>query len=125
MHKSITATSLLLLALAGCDGGAPRESGTVTSVKASSPYVDQLKTLNAFNRGLALRRAIQDSGSTCKSVDSSGYQQEHANMSMWTARCSEGVDWALFIAPNGDVQVRDCADAPQLDLPACRVEEAA
>ena len=41
---------------------------------------------------------------------------------MWTARCSDGNDWAVFIAPNGDVQVRDCAEAATLALPACRFE---
>lgn len=124
-RQSIGLGTLLGVVLASCDGGAPQGGETrTTTIKASSPYVEQLKTLGELNRGLALRRAIQDSGSTCKTVERSGYQQDYKNMSMWTAHCSEGRDWALFIAPNGDVQVRDCADAAQLKLPACRIDEA-
>lgn len=115
--------ALMVLALAGCDGGKPAANAPVTKIRASSEYVDRLRALSDLNRGLALRRAIQDSGDRCKRVDNSGYQQDYENLSMWTARCSDGGDWALFIAPNGDVQVRDCADVVELGLPACRFEE--
>ena len=94
----------------------------MTTITATSPFVDKLKTLNELNRGLALRRAIQDSGAICKKVERSGYQEDYKNLSMWTARCADGREWALFIAPNGDVQVRNCADAGELKLPACRIE---
>ena len=112
--------ALLFAALAGCDGG----GGTTatTKVQPSSAYVDKLKGLSEMNQGLALRRAIQDTGGACKRVDQAGFQEDYRNMSMWTARCSDGNDWAIFIAPNGDVQVRDCADAATLKLPACRFE---
>lgn len=109
------------LILAACD--APQEAAPRQSIRASTPYVDQLRALGEMNRGLALRRAIQDSGEACKKVDVSGYQEDYRNMSMWTARCSDSGDWALFIAPNGDVQVRDCDDTVQLELPACRIAE--
>ena len=112
-----------LLALAACDGGGG-EPTKMRSVQASNPYVEQLKGLNELNRGLALRRAIQDSGSYCKKVESSGFQENYKNMSMWTARCADGRGWAIFIAPNGDVQVRKCTDAATLELPACRLESA-
>lgn len=118
--------ALTALGLAGCDGGTPEANDTgVTQIKPSSEYVDQLRSLSDLNRGLALRRAIQDSGQSCKRVESSGYQQDYENLSMWTARCSEGKEWALFIAPNGDVQVRGCGDAAELGLPPCRFEEPA
>ena len=42
-------------------------------------------------------------------------------MAMWAARCSDSGAWAVFVAPNGDVQVRACADAGQLGLPECRI----
>ena len=112
-----------LLVLAGCDSGGERQR-TTTVMKASSPYVDRLKGLTELNRGLALRRAIQDAGERCKRIEASGYQEDYKNMSMWTARCSDTGDWALFIAPNGDVQVRACKDTPQLQLPVCRVPAA-
>lgn len=116
-------STLLALALFGCDGGGGEPNRT-QSVKASSPFVERLRSLDDLNRGLALRRAIQDSGSACKRVEASGFQQDYKNMSMWTARCSDRREWALFIAPNGDVQVRQCKDAAQLSLPACRAQPA-
>lgn len=114
-----------LLALAACDGGGDTTATRNIAVTGATPYVEQLKALGEANRGLALRRAIQDSGERCKRVDASGYQQDYQNLSMWTARCSDTGDWALFIAPNGDVQVRDCGDAASLELPACRFDEPA
>ena len=104
--------------LAACDGGG--EPSNVTKVQPASEYVEKLKGLSEMNRGLALRRAIQDTGGTCKKVDASAFQENYQNLSMWTARCSDGKDWAIFIAPNGDVQVRDCKDAATLGLPPCR-----
>jgi hypothetical protein len=116
--------ALAALTLAACDGGAPaaNETATVKTIRASSEYIDGLRALSEANRGLALRRAIQDSGEYCKRADSSGYQQDYENLSMWTVRCSDGGDWALFIAPNGDVQVRNCAEVVELGLPGCRFE---
>lgn len=114
----LCAGATLLMALIGCDGGG--EPTKTTSVQPTSEYVEKLKSLSEMNRGLALRRAVQDTGGACKRVDQSGYQEDYKNMSMWTARCSDGKDWAVFIAPNGDVQVRSCADAATLGLPACR-----
>ena len=29
---------------------------------------------------------------------------------MWTARCADGRDWAIFVGPDGSAQVRDCKD---------------
>ena len=118
-RTALFATPLLLLA--ACDGGGGETPANVTVMKAANPYVDQLRALSDMNRDLALRRAIQDAGNRCKKVDASGYQQDYKNMSMWTARCSDTGDWALFIAPNADVQVRACENAVQLELPECRV----
>ena len=39
---------------------------------------------------------------------------------MWVALCRDGKNYAVFIAPSDDVQVRDCAEHAQLRLPACR-----
>ena len=111
----------LLAMLAACDGGAPDGEARSIRVTGTSDYEAQLNALSDFNRGLGLRRAITESGGRCKSVDASGYQRDYKTMSMWTVRCSDSGDWALFIAPNGDVQVRKCSDAAQLKLPECRV----
>ena len=127
MTRSLAAIALAaLFALGGCDdGGNAGSNGKSRSIRASSPYVDQLKGLSELNRGLALRRAIIDTGQACKKVDSSAYQEDYKNLSVWTARCSDGKDWMLFIAPSGDVQVRSCTDAAALGLPRCRFDGAA
>ena len=121
MSKEAAGTGLaLMLMLGACDGGAEQGGGNRTKMVAANPFVDQLKALSKPNQGLALRRAIQDSRQRCKKVDHSGYQEDYKNMSMWVARCSDSGDWALFIAPNADVQVRSCADVKTLGLPQCR-----
>ena len=117
MKLAAGAGAALMLVLGGCDGGTSK----TTAVSASNQYVEQLKALSEVNRGLALRRAIQDAGQRCKRVETSGYQENYKNMSVWTARCSDG-EWSLFIAPNGDVQVRSCKDVKTLGLPACRFD---
>jgi len=109
-------------ALSACDKGGEERNTRSIRVIGTSDFEARLKSLSDLDRGLGLRRAIMDSGARCKSVDASGYQQAHGNMSMWTVRCSDRGEFALFIAPNADVQVRRCADAAQLKLPACRFE---
>lgn len=111
------------LLLAGCEDGAPERN--VTKVVAANPMSDQLKALSEPTRNLGLYRAIRDNGRRCKRVDQGGYQQQYKTMAMWTARCSDTGDYALYIAPNGDVQVSACRDARELGLPECRMGAAA
>jgi hypothetical protein len=110
----------LALALGGCDGSGGGET-KVKSVTASSEYIDKLKALSADNRGLALRRAVQDSQQRCKRVSQSAYQENYKNLSVWNLKCTDG-EYVLFIAPSGDVQVRSCEHARQLGLPGCKFE---
>lgn len=108
----------VLLALAGCEqGGAPEN---VTQIRIANPHSDQLKALPQDLRHLGLMRAIRDSGKRCQRVEAGAHQQEHSGMAMWVAMCSDGRYWAVFIAPNADVQVRECSDMDTLDLPQCR-----
>ena len=104
--------------LAACEDGAPERN--VTRVVAANPHSDQLKALSEPTRHLGLYRALRDIGQRCKRVDRGAYQQQHKTMAMWTAHCTDSGDWALYIAPNGDVQASPCADAKQLGLPECR-----
>lgn len=120
--RTMSAALLSIAALAGCGDGSSTPAPT-KSIKGTTEYVDKLNALSELNRGLALRRAIQDSGNRCKRVETSGFQQDYQNLSMWTARCSDTKDWALFIAPNADVQVRKCVEMQRLKLPACRIGE--
>ena len=114
----------LAAALGACDGGSGGGETKTKSVKPANEYVERLKGLSELNRGLALRRAVQDTGQNCKKVESSGYQEDYKNLSVWNLRCTDA-EYALFIAPNGDVQVRSCTEVKQLGLPECRFEEAA
>jgi hypothetical protein len=112
-----------LLALAACDGGGPPTK--TKSITLANPFQEKLAGLSEVNRSMALRRAVQDTGEPCKRIEASGYQGMYKSLHMWTARCSEGRDWGLFIAPNGDVQVRSCEHLKSLGLPECRFETAA
>ena len=106
------------LLLAGCEDGSPERD--VAQVTAANPHSDQLKALSEPTRYLGLYRAMRDNGQRCKRVDRGGYQQQYKTMAMWTAHCTDSGDWAIYIAPNGDVQVSQCRHATELGLPECR-----
>ena len=108
----------LSLALAAC--GQPPSGGNVASVRLANPQSEQLKGMSELYRNLGLRRAIMDSGQKCKKSEGGAYQQDYKNMAMWTTHCLDSGDWAIFISPGGEVQVRPCADAKTLGLPACQ-----
>lgn len=120
--KAWMAFGAAALLLAGCEDGAPERN--VTKVVAANPMSDQLKALSEPMRHLGLYRAVRDNGQRCKRVDHSAYQQQYKTMAMWTARCTDSGDWAVYIAPNGDVQVSPCKDAKELGLPECRASGA-
>jgi hypothetical protein len=107
----------IVLATAACGQSQPTKPKQPIVVRSEAQ--DQLHQLDDMNRAIALKRAIYDSGSTCKRVESSGYVQEHRNLSMWTARCDDKREWAVFVGPDGSAQVRPCKDLAELGLPAC------
>jgi hypothetical protein len=120
---------LLVSAIAGCAVVAACESGEQpanrTQIKVVNPMHEGLLKLTGLNQRLALMRAIRDNGRRCPRVDGARYQEDYRGMVMWVALCEDGRHWAVFIAPNGDTQVRDCADMYQLSLPQCRPVTAA
>ena len=59
-------------------------------------------------------------GKRCQRVEATRYQEDYRQMALWVALCNDGRHWALFIAPNGDTQVRQCTEMRQLGLPQCR-----
>lgn len=108
----------LALAIAACDeGGSGQGNGEIA---IANPGSDQLKALPPINRRAGLLSAIQRSGIACGTVLTVAYQQQYRNLAMWVALCGNGRHYAVFIAPTDDVQVRDCAEHAQLDLPRCR-----
>ena len=116
----ITAAALPFLA-AACEDSQPTQPARPIVVRSQAQ--DQLHQLSELNLKIALRRAIYDSGATCPRVDEAGYVQEYGNLSMWTASCSNDRQWAIFVAPDGTAQLRDCRTMAELGLPECRISE--
>lgn len=105
--------------LIACDRGTETQAPQPRKMEIANPYQDRLIALSPANRRLALRRAIQDAGQSCKRIVGSAYQGPYKGQHQWVGRCEPGGDWAVFLAPNGDVQVRSCADVKALELPEC------
>ena len=114
MNPYATAFCLAAAALAGaCADG--RDVALENGADEGRP---KIRMANEHHDGLL--RAIRQTGHRCQNVDNAGYQEEYRNMRMWVANCgAEERNFAIYIAPNGDVQVRDCAQAGQLALPRC------
>lgn len=116
-----------LLALAACadgrDAELPSEEANAQNeqrITMLNEHHEQLMQLPPNAQRLAMMRAIRGTRNRCQRVDNAGYQQEYLNMRMWVAQCGvEEKMFAVYIAPNSDVQVRDCAQAGQLSLPRC------
>jgi hypothetical protein len=101
-------------------------NGATSHITIRNEWQEKLLKLNDTQRDLALRRAVRDDRGSCDHISGSKYQQQYKSMAMWVAHCSSG-DWAVFLAPNGDVQVRSCTDIPRLNadnkglnLPTCQ-----
>jgi hypothetical protein len=110
----------LALALAACgDTAPPANNGAAVGISVEGS--ERLKALNPMNKRVGLLRAIQQSGFACRGgVLTGAYQQQYQNLAMWVALCADGRNYAVFIAPTDDVQVRRCSEHAQLNLPACR-----
>lgn len=119
MLRRMTPALGALLILAGCGDGTTAQQN-VTHVKVAVAGSDRLAALPPLLRSDGLWRAIRGAGQRCKRVDAGAFQQDYKDMAMWTAHCTDSGQWMVFIAPNDDVQVRPCADAATLQLPACK-----
>jgi hypothetical protein len=108
-----------LLALAGCGGDVTPDNES--HIRVANPDSERLKALSPVMQRLALMRAIRQTGHRCRRVVAGGYQQFYREMEMWVALCDDGKHWSIFIAGNSDVQVRDCTQHAQLELPQCRL----
>lgn len=116
------AAPLLAAALvAACGDTEVAGNGNAPRIRMKNEHHEELLRLTPDLQRIGLMRAIRQTGNRCQRVDNAGYQQEYRNMRMWVALCGEEAKhYAIYIAPNGDVQVRDCAQAGQLALPRCR-----
>lgn len=119
-------TGLLLCGLlAGCGGGEPVDNQAGGNdqeprIRIANKHHDELMGLRPGLQRIAMMRAIRSTGHRCQRVDNAGYQEEYRNMRLWVAHCGEeNKHYAVYIAANGDVQVRDCEDAGRLSLPRC------
>jgi hypothetical protein len=104
-------------ALAGCGEGQP--ANEAPRIAIANPWNDRLRALEPPMQRLGLMRAIRDNGHRCHKVQAVAEQGAYRNLAMWVALCDDGRHWAIFVAPTGDTQVRNCADARQLNLPVC------
>lgn len=124
MKRSMTGSALAaLLALAGCgDAPAPAPKAAETKSAIANPFHDRLMALDPLRQRIALGRALRDAKLSCDRVEAAGFRQDYENLKMWTAECKTR-RYAVFIAPNADVQVRDCREHAQLGLPSCGAAE--
>ena len=122
----IALAALGALSACGSESAAPQRNAAASAetaqVRIRNKHHEDLAALPDDLRRIGLMRAIRDSGLRCpRRVEPNPvYQGDYRGMALWTARCDDNRQWAIFIAPSGDVQVRNCADMGQLDLPACR-----
>lgn len=88
-------------------------------IKVRGEAQKQLAHASEMVRTIGLKRAIYDSGNSCRRMIGSRPLAEYKNLTTWQADCDDGGRWAIFVAPEGSVQVRPCADEKQLKLPEC------
>lgn len=120
VRPRLTIVALALLSGCGERADAPAADRASAPVTIRNQYHEGMVQLDELQRGAALRAAIRSSRESCDRVEASAFQQDYTNLKMWTARC-QNTDYAVFLAPTGEVQVRKCADVASLKLPACRM----
>jgi hypothetical protein len=119
MRGQVSAAVGIAVLVGACDNSEPTQPKRAIVVRSEAQ--NRLHSLSDMNRHIALRRAIYDSGSACRRVLRSGYVQEYGNLSMWTASCGDGRNWAIFVGPDGTAQVRRCEEMQKLNLPICEI----
>lgn len=115
---AVAAAILPILAAAACDEVPPSEPRA--PIKITNRPHDELSALGPDMQRLGVMRALRDNGKRCRRVVETRYQEDYRQMALWVALCDDGRHWALFIAPNGDTQVRECPEMRELGLPQCR-----
>ena len=116
------ALPIIALSVASCGDSNNPAPPLQNDIMVRSEAQQRLFDLNDLDRAIALKRAIADQGLRCARIVSTGYVTRYRDMDMWTARCADDREWALFIAANDSVQVRLCDDNQKVGLPACTVQ---
>lgn len=115
---------LALLLLAACDSGG--QTPPSRPIAMANPYHDALLAAEELPRFATIRAAIDRNGQPCRTVQGAAFQEDYKNLKLWVVRCASerqgggSYKYGLFLAPDGNSQVRSCASMPQLGLPACR-----
>lgn len=115
MRRAVVMAMMALLS--ACGPSAPPTPKP--TIKVQGEAQKQLAAASEFDRTIGLKRAIYDSGNVCKRLIGSRFLGDYKNMATWQADCADGRSWAIFVAPEGSVQVRPCADEKVLKLPEC------
>lgn len=118
MRAELLTIATLASIASACGDTSPTQQ-TTQSISVRSEQQNALHKLSPDGLKIALRRAVYDSGQKCNTITKAGYVQEYGNLSMWTASCASDRSFAIFVGPDGSVQVRDCKEVEQLKLPAC------
>ena len=119
MRTPALAALAISLAVSAC--GDTGQNSQAKPIKIHSEAQEQLHRASGYNRAIGLKRAIYDSGYSCKRVTKTGFVGEYKNMDIWKTSCADGRDWAVFIGPDGSAQVRDCKDVAAVGLPECTI----
>lgn len=101
-----------LLALAGTAALAQGQPQT-------NPFNAQLRALDPLRRMASIRRAVISSGGRCTRVTIAQDDGLYGNLAKWSVRCGTDGDYAIFLGPGGEVQMRECSELKGLKLPAC------
>ena len=121
--RQFTIAITALAALAACQKEAPPPSEPQKQIRVRSEGQKQLFAAKDFNRAIALKRAIIDSDSSCRRVETTGFVGTFKNMDYWTASCVDQYkrtrDWAIFVGADDSVQARLCTDTAKAGLPPC------
>lgn len=107
-------------ALTAFAAGLTLAAAPVVAQPAPNPFSDRMRALSPADRAGALRRAVTLENQRCGRMSSGFYRGNYGNLAYWQARCKPGGDYAVFVGPGGEVQVRRCEELATLKLPACR-----
>lgn len=114
---------LVILAIAASSCKQSQQPPAQPKIEVRGAEQERLHKLDALQLAIALKRAIFDLGYTCQRVERAGFVGKYENLDMWTAHCSDGRDWAIFAAPDGSAQARDCKDLAGSGVPGCTIKE--